>query len=198
MDEPGTRVAGASHVRLVMLRHGESTWNLERLVQGQDDRSVLTGRGREQVRRSVESMSEPVEAIVTSDLARARETAQIAAQILGLEVREDPDLRERCFGVLEGSSIDDVPGPIVGVVDGVVVDADVSPEGGETLHQFRVRSLRALESAARDGVSTLVVTHGGVIRVTQTALAHEPLVGTRWREVENASRWSVDPADLAR
>ena len=143
-------------------------------------------------------MSERVAAIVTSDLARARESAEIAARILGLEPRVEPDLRERCFGVLEGSSIDDVPGRLVGVVDGVVVDADTSPDGGETLRQFAERSLRALASVARDGVGTLVVTHGGLIRVLHTALAGEPLVGTRWREVENASRWVVDVAVVPR
>jgi probable phosphoglycerate mutase len=195
MDGSGASVAVPASPRLLLLRHGESTWNLERLVQGQDDRGVLTDRGRDQVRRSVESMGEAVAAIVTSDLARARESAQIAAQILGLEPRVDPDLRERCFGVLEGSSIEDVPGRLVGVVDGVVVDADTSPDGGETLREFRARSLRALARAARDGVSTLVVTHGGVIRVLKTALAVEPLVGTAWREVDNASLWAVDVAE---
>ena len=194
MDEPPARVDGAVGARLVLVRHGQSTWNLERLVQGQDDRSVLTAEGRDQVRRSIEAMAERVEAIVTSDLARARESAEIASRILGLVPREDPDLRERCFGVLEGTSVDDVPGRRVGIVDGVVVDADASPEGGETLSEFRDRSLRALARATGAGVPTLVVTHGGVIRVLHATLAGDALVGTPWREVDNASRWSIDVA----
>ena len=54
MEDPATSVTAPGEHRLVLLRHGESTWNLERLVQGQDDRAVLTARGRDQVRRSVE------------------------------------------------------------------------------------------------------------------------------------------------
>lgn len=198
VGERETTPGGAALVRLVLVRHGESTWNVERLVQGHDDRSVLTQKGRDQVRRSIEAMTQRVDAIVTSDLARARESAQIASEILGLEPRVDPRLRERCFGVLEGSSIDDVPASAVGIVDGVVVDVDASPDEGETLRQFRDRSLVALLAAASDAMSTLVVTHGGVIRVLRSHFDGEPLVGTRWREVENAGLWTVSLAVDAR
>src|ERR1700722_14221815 len=92
---------------LVLVRHGESTWNELRLVQGQDDRATLTDLGRQQARDVAHELSSrDFDLIVSSDLRRAMETAAIIAGLLDLEVESEPTLRERGFGVAEGGPLD--------------------------------------------------------------------------------------------
>ena len=88
---------------ITLVRHGESTWNDLGLIQGQNDLAELTDLGREQARavaRTLKSLG--FDRLVTSDLARARQTAEIIGSELDLALAPDSLLRERCFGVLEG------------------------------------------------------------------------------------------------
>src|SRR5213078_2372373 len=87
---------------LLLVRHGETDWNAAGRLQGHTDRP-LSDYGREQARRLADELSsEGVDAIYTSDLARARETAEIVAERLHLPVVLDPDLREKNWGTWEG------------------------------------------------------------------------------------------------
>src|SRR5271170_1278658 len=89
--------------RVVLLRHGESTWNEQNLVQGQRDGARLTNEGKSQAGAVAETLRDyAFQWIVTSDLTRARETAAIVDDALGLEVAIAPALRERSYGVYEG------------------------------------------------------------------------------------------------
>jgi broad specificity phosphatase PhoE len=77
--------------RLLLVRHGETDWNAEGRLQGQTDRP-LNDFGRRQARQLAEQLeSEELEAIYSSDLARARETAKIVGERLGLPVGLNPD-----------------------------------------------------------------------------------------------------------
>jgi broad specificity phosphatase PhoE len=163
---------------LVLVRHGESTWNELRVVQGQTDGATLTDLGRAQAldaARSLDGYS--FDALFSSDLARATETAAVFAEVLGLPCTATEALRERCFGVREGRSITELTPRVTGISDGVVVDATARPQGGDG-RPHRV----------------LLVTHGGTIRAIRAYCAGEKMNGLEWDVVANASVWTVSVA----
>src|SRR3954451_10202115 len=88
--------------RLLFVRHGETDWNAEGRLQGHTDRA-LNEYGRRQAHELADRLvGDGVAAIYASDLARAKEAAEIIAARLDLPVVVDPDLRERNWGNWEG------------------------------------------------------------------------------------------------
>ena len=157
---------------LLLVRHGETDWNAEGRLQGQIDRP-LTEFGRRQAKQlAAELEGEELEAIYSSDLARARETAEIVGERLGLPVELDSDLREKDWGTWEGLT---------------AVERDRVEFVGESTQAHEERMLRALariSSQHADGSTVLVVTHGGSMRRVQTAA-----LGMALPVVENCGRW---------
>jgi broad specificity phosphatase PhoE len=157
---------------LVLVRHGETDWNAVGRLQGHTDRP-LTDFGRRQARQlAAELESERLDAIYSSDLIRASETAKIVGVRLGLPVVVDPDLREKDWGTWEGLS---------------AVERDRVEFVGESTaaHQERIlRALRRISDSHHSGARVLVVTHGGSIRRAQTAA-----IGLALPVVENCGRW---------
>jgi len=181
---------------VVLVRHGESTWNERRLVQGQNDDARLTPRGRRQAAEVAEDLrSRDFDVIVSSDLRRASETAAVIGSVLGLAVETDRALRERNFGVAEGTSLDDLSAGVTGITRGVVTDDAVSPEGGETLRALLERAGEFLER--RERVSPrqrlLVVTHGGTMRALQCWRDGTPFLGSTWERVDNCAVLTLGP-----
>ena len=157
---------------LLLVRHGETDWNAEGRLQGHTDRP-LSDYGRRQARRLAEELEgEELEAIYSSDLARARETAEIVGERLGLPTMFDPDLREKDWGTWEGLD---------------AVERDRVEFVGESTEAHQERMLRALRRISErhpgDG-RVLVVTHGGSMRRVQTAA-----MGMALPVVENCGRW---------
>jgi broad specificity phosphatase PhoE len=145
---------------ILLARHGESDWNVERRVQGHADRP-LTPTGLAQARELVEALAdEPLDAVYSSDLSRAYETARIVAQPRGLTVIALPELRERHFGTWEGLTDDEVlqrfPHAGTGADWG---DAETSEQLAERVQE----ALREIAARHEDG-RVLVVTHGGPLR----------------------------------
>jgi broad specificity phosphatase PhoE len=156
---------------LLLARHGETDWNSERRWQGHADRP-LNDRGREQARELAASLDGTVAAIYSSDLQRARETAEIVGATLGLPVVLDASLREVDVGEWSG-----------------LVHTEIEsryPEGfarwrqglhgweqGESYDDMGVRVVAALLAIAarHPGETVLVVSHGGAIRACQAAAA---------------------------
>jgi broad specificity phosphatase PhoE len=157
---------------LLLVRHGETDWNADGRLQGQTDRP-LSDYGRRQAQQLAEELSdEDIEAIYTSDLSRARETAEIAGARLRLPVELDPDLREKDWGTWEGLT---------------PVERDRVEFVGESTEAHRERTLRALRQISErhpDGGRVLVVTHGGSMRRVQTEA-----LGWALPVVENCGRW---------
>ena len=150
--------------RLVLVRHGESTWNAEERLQGQLD-PPLSDRGRDQARLLAPVLDAvPDDRIVVSDLARARQTAEL----LGLEtVRLDPRWREIDIGEWGGrtaAEIDAQSDELTSWRGG-----PRTAPGGESWADFTARVSAAVDELAAAGGSWLVVCHGGCIRV---ATAH--------------------------
>lgn len=157
---------------LVLVRHGETDWNLHRRVQGHSD-PPLNDTGRAQARALAEALAgEQIDAIYSSDLRRAHETARIVAERRGLEVTAVRGLRERNFGSWEG------------LTDGEVLErfpsAAYGPWGdGETREEMCARVTEALRAIAEahPGGTVLVVTHGGPMRSLLSEI-HEGDVGS--------------------
>jgi broad specificity phosphatase PhoE len=152
---------GVAGVRTTILlaRHGETDWNLERRVQGHTDRT-LNERGRAQALALADELAlEPLDAVYSSDLARAHETARIVAEPRGLSVTVLPGLREKHFGTWEGLTDDDVARRFPEAQAGHWGD-------GETHDEMAERVVGALRRIAdgHPGGRVLVVAHGGPLR----------------------------------
>ena len=144
---------------ILLARHGETDWNRERRVQGHTDRP-LNEVGRAQARALADRLAaEPIEAVYSSDLARARETAHIVAEPRGLTVVAVPELREKNFGTWEGLTDEEIVARFPEAAGGQWGD-------GETSEQVAARILRALRgiAAAHPAGHVLVVSHGGALR----------------------------------
>lgn len=141
--------------RLVLVRHGATAWSADRRLNGWTD-VPLSSEGRRQARglRRVIQAAHP-EVVFSSDLTRARETAETAAGA----ARLDPRLREFNFGEWEGLRWEDVPAR--GQQELMAFDPVQSP-GGESMARFRRRIASFLCDLEAD--QCVVVTHGGVIR----------------------------------
>jgi probable phosphoglycerate mutase len=174
--------------QLLVVRHGETTWNREGRIQGHRD-SPLTARGLAQARAVAARVArERLDALYASDLGRARQTAEEVAATTALPIRLDAGLRERAFGILEGKSWDDIAREHPDDARLLLKDPEHQIPGGESLARFRDRVLEALRRVARDagGGTVVVVTHGGVLGVLYREAMGIPLDAPRSYETLNA------------
>ncbi|MFI6824671.1 histidine phosphatase family protein [Micromonospora sp. NPDC050187] len=152
--------------RLIVWRHGNTDWNNARRVQGQTD-VPLNERGREQALAAAPLLAAlRPDAIVSSDLSRAADTATALAALTGLPVHTDPRLRERHFGQWQGLLIDEVtrrfPAEYARWRSG-----DPDPGAGlESLDDLGKRVGTGFQAAvdAVLGGTVVVATHGGGAR----------------------------------
>lgn len=180
----------AQVTRIVAVRHGETVWNAEMRMQGQLD-TALSERGRRQAARAAAALAdEGIEAIVSSDLARAHDTAAAIAGVVGLPIANDPDLRERSFGVFQGYTYAEIDARWpADALRWRRHDPAFAPEGGETLIEFDARAVAAMTRIAAEarGRSILVVTHGGVLDCLYRAASGLGLDAPRSWELGNAA-----------
>lgn len=157
--------------RILLVRHGESIWNADGRWQGQAD-PELSDRGRRQAAEAASALG-ALDAIVTSDLIRAADTASIVARELGVEeVAVEPGLRERDAGPLSGLDRAQIhqqfPGLLVDDPAGYVPGDDGKPrwpKGFESDDHLWARvevALLALGRLVPDG-DVVAVTHSGVM-----------------------------------
>lgn len=155
---------------VILVRHGQTDDNVSGKISGQGP-APLNARGKEQIQAAAEVIAcLGITHIFSSPLVRARQTADILAQRLQIEVEEVSDLREVEYGDWEGKHFQEVRGhPVAQQVFHDPIQA-VFPNG-ESLPDVQRRGVQAIESVHRahpQGVVVLV-SHGDVIR---TALAH--------------------------
>ncbi|MHB8378486.1 MAG: histidine phosphatase family protein [Acidimicrobiales bacterium] len=180
---------------MTLVRHGETDWNATHRVQGHHDAARLTAQGRQQAHVVANSLRElGFDQLFTSDLDRATQTATIIGASIGLTPKVDPLLRERSFGSYEGGPIDRLTGDVTGIHDGVLVDPDARPPGGESFRDVVARAGLLIERESR-ALSThrlLIVTHGGTLRAFRAYATRTPLEGLAWYPVDNCSVWTVN------
>ena len=150
---------------IFLVRHGETDWNREGRWQGHSD-THLNEIGREQAHR-VAAELDGVDVVYASDLARARETAEIIGAELGLPVRFDARLRERSFGAWEGLTAAEIEAGFREEHLRWVAGEGAGADDAEPFDAFgaRVRSFLADVLDAHPEGTVLVVAHGGSIRV---------------------------------
>ncbi|GKQ38775.1 histidine phosphatase family protein [Streptomyces sp. A012304] len=163
-----------STARLILVRHAQSHASVKKLIAGSRTCPGLTELGREQAGRlAVRLAAEPLrpQALLTSPVRRARETAGILAGGLGLAPVVAPEARELDFGAADGLSIDEYQ-RVHGAFDMTVQPDRPFAPGGETWNRFRNRAGRfvgGLVSRHRGG-TVLVVCHAGLIVAVMSAL----------------------------
>lgn len=153
--------------QLLLVRHGETIWNLERRIQGQTN-SELSPAGLAQAEAlAIRLKDDAARLLVASDLSRTLRTAAPLAMRCGLTVEPHAGLRERLFGVFEGHTVDEIARKFPLAYAGWKSrDPTYVIPGGETLLFLRVRVKATLEAIARRGPRrVIVVTHGGVLDV---------------------------------
>jgi probable phosphoglycerate mutase len=175
---------------VLLARHGETDDNRPPLrFQGWRD-TPLNDTGRRQAGELAESLaSAGIVSLWSSDLSRARETADVVAQRVGLEVRLDPRLREANRGRWEGRLFDDVARdePELFAAWRRAGDSWRFP-GGESLREQQERVLACIEDVRRAGeLPALAVCHGGSIRVTLCASDPRGLAAFHVFHVPNVS-----------
>ena len=163
---------------LILVRHGETEWNLAGRIQGHSD-SRLTARGAEQGRRAAERLAGlDIAAVYASDLGRARETGDIIAAPHGLPVQTVQGLRERCYGAFEGRTAEEIRAADPYAFERWLGDRQgLAPPGGETQQELSERVVGALAeiAGAHPGETVAVATHGGPIKSAIFAVLEIPI-----------------------
>jgi broad specificity phosphatase PhoE len=150
---------------LLLARHGETDWNRDGRWQGHSN-TPLNELGRQQALELAESL-DGIDFVYASDLARARETAEVVAARLGLEVRLDERLRERSFGAWEGLTMEEIERRYEEAHSRWRAGEGHGAEDAETFDTFAARVHSFLEDVLRGhpDETVLVIGHGGSIRV---------------------------------
>jgi probable phosphoglycerate mutase len=192
-------------LNIILIRHGETAWNAERRLQGHLD-IPLNPEGERQAKLLAEALApEPIDLIVSSDLQRARQTAQAVATLRNMPVHVEPGLRERCYGGFEGllyAEIEQRFPADFAAWQARDIDA-ILPDGkncGETFRQFYTRATDAILAlaAAHPGGTLALVAHGGVLECAYRMALGLPLETPRDFKVYNASinRFHVEEGRL--
>ena len=185
--------------QLCLIRHGQTDWNLEGRYQGQSD-VPLNQTGLAQAQSLAEQLKgQTFAAIYSSDLMRARQTAEPIANMLGTTIQIELRLREINQGKWEGVLVEDIKARYEELWSQRTVDpASVRPPGGETVGEVAVRVHAALDDIARlfPTERVLVVSHGLSI-ATAICRARNIPVGQAYTVIpENVQpvwvEWEVD------
>ncbi len=184
--------------RIFLVRHGQSTFNVDGRLPGQLPNIPLTDEGRRQAHQAAVAMAGlRLSAVISSPLERARETAEIIARGWGIPVREEPRLMDTDMGRWAGRKISEVskddPGWARFVAKPTEPPADV-----EGFEQVRARAVAAIEDLGVDvtvGDDVVVVAHADVIKLIIANYTGVPLDGARYIVVGNASISALAFAD---
>ncbi len=182
-------VRNSQDATLILVRHGETSWNLQGRVQGHSD-APLNDLGREQAQRVARQLSTlKLRGVYASDSSRSVETAKIVAAPHQLQVMTGTALRERSYGVLEGKTLEEA-----GRTEGAwfltwQADRRAAPPAGESQDDMTTRAMAAVREIARlhPGQMVAVITHGGPIKAVLYEILRIPLTLWRLTWIENGS-----------
>lgn len=167
--------------RLVLLRHGQTDYNAEGRMQGHLD-SHLTAAGHEQAAAAAPVLAALApDRLISSDLRRAVDTAEVVGAACGLPVKFDARLRETHLGSWQGRTVPEIEGDHPGAIAAWRSDPAFAPPGGESRIAVVARSrpvVDELEAEFADGdarsETALLVAHGGMIAGLVTGLMDLP------------------------
>lgn len=197
MTTPGEAIPekDSSITRVLILRHGQSEWNALGRWQGQAD-PPLTDLGRQQALTAAQLIATECptfQAVITSDLDRARETGLTIAGVLGCDVHHlDPRWRENHAGEWQGLTPEEIRAQWPGYLE-----TDRRPPGFEAASSTVARARAALDdiAARHAGACVLVISHGGVLRLLQTEFTGSqqrfPNLSGSWFEHSEHHGWTM-------
>ncbi|AJX16936.1 phosphoglycerate mutase [Burkholderia ubonensis] len=189
--------------QILFIRHGETAWNRIKRIQGHID-IPLADSGLAQAQRLAVRLAREtrdgarVDAIYSSDLMRAQQTAQPAADALGLPLVLRAGLRERAYGIFQGHDSTEIEARFPDAYAAWQTrDPGFEPEGGESQRAFYHRVLHALEPivAAHPGGRIACVAHGGVLDCVYRFANGLDLAAPRNYQLLNTSINVVDYVD---
>ncbi len=181
--------------RLILIRHGETDWNVEGRYQGQAD-PPLNARGREQARKLARELAEVgIDVIYSSPLRRAWETAEIIARALGVPLHPEPRLMEIHQGHWQGRLRSEIAAKYPELFQRWLTEPwEVSPPGGEHLREVQRRVYAAVDEILQrhPGQTVALVTHRIPIALLKVryqgldknAVRTLSLPNTYWEEIE--------------
>jgi probable phosphoglycerate mutase len=183
--------------RLCIVRHGETAWNAEHRVQGQLD-APLNEAGLKQAQAVARVLAgERFDAVYSSDLSRARLTAEATAAVFGMPVLIDPELRERHYGIFQTLTYAEVKRRFPGDYARFERREEAYDfRTGESLRDFYERAVRCMTgiAARHPGGHVAVFTHGGILDKLYRYVTGLPLSAPRDFGIPNCgiNRLEVD------
>lgn len=190
---------------ILLIRHGETAWNAKRRLQGHLDIPLNEEGERQAAALGRALREESLDAIFSSDLQRARQTAQAIAAPRGMQIQLDRGLRERCYGAFEGMLYGEISQRYPDAYKAWQArDIDARfPEGvhvAETLREFSQRVVAAITRIVMENTYRRVamVAHGGVLECAYRAAQGLGFSHARDFDIFNASvnRFSWDGSAL--
>jgi len=175
---------------VLVVRHGQTHFNVEGRLPGQIPGVGLTDEGRRQAHQAAVALSAlPLSAIIASPLERARDTAAIIARGWALPIRLDPRLMDTDVGAWSGQTIADVAKNDP-AWKAFIEHPDDPPPGVESLSTVQARAVAAVEAALDDpttGDYLVVVAHADVVKLIIAHYSHVEIDGIRFMSIANAS-----------
>ena len=198
-----TVLAPAKPTRLCIVRHGETDWNAGKRIQGHID-IPLSAIGHAQARAAGNALKdEGFTAIYSSDLMRARQTAEATAHLANIPLQVLPELRERHYGIFEGLTYTEIAARYPeDYARHKSREPRFAPPGGESLADLDLRLGKTFDAIVRRhaGAAVAIFTHGGVLDIIYRRAAGQPLhtprdftipnTGINWIEVVDGG-WTV-------
>jgi alpha-ribazole phosphatase len=182
--------AAGTGTQLILIRHGETEWNRDRRIQGHTD-IALSACGHEQARQlGIRLAREPIRAIYSSDLARARQTAEPLAETLSLPIHTTPLLREVGFGAWEGLTVSEVEARWPDEYAAWRQDSiTYRPPDGERIEELQRRSLASVAEilTAHPGETVAIIGHGGSVKSILCGLMGFPISLWRRLRIDNTA-----------
>jgi glucosyl-3-phosphoglycerate phosphatase len=167
--------------RIILLRHGQTDYNVSGRMQGHLD-STLTAVGHEQAATAAPLIAAlGPDRVVSSDLRRAVDTAEVVGAACGLPVKYDARLRETHLGRWQGRTVAEIDRDHPGAISAWRSDPEWAPPGGESRVAVVARSRPVVDEldaefadSAEEGTTVLLVAHGGLIAGLVTGLMELP------------------------
>jgi len=176
--------------RICFIRHGETEWNAEHRIQGQTDVALNPTGVRQAMAMAFNAAHYNFDAIYSSDLVRAFDTAKMLAERRGLEIKKLPQLRERHFGIMQGLT----------AAEGkerypeahayyIARDIDYNFETGESMLAFAARVEDAVKEVTRHHPNQTIaaITHAGVLDILYRKCTGRPLNTPRDFSIPNCA-----------
>ncbi len=197
----GLQLPGQVAPALHLIRHGQSTWNVAGRLQGQVDHPGLTELGRSQAAAAAVLLADTrIDRLLTSDLRRAAQTAEIIGGTVGLTPIATTLLREQHCGALQGLATEQAAAEWDRLAESArdeygdpVPFSDRRLAGGESPRDVRSRvdALLASPWVTEARLDVVLVTHGDTIRTVLSSLLGEDQDHPSWRDVGNGEVHSV-------